>query len=179
MKTIVIDAGHGGYDPGAVSGSRLEKDDNLKMALAVQKSLQSAGGEEQKIIMTRSTDVFIPLADRSEISNNNNADIFVSLHRNAADDKLVNGFETFVQTNSPPINTTYAKNVHNEILDVGVQTDRGVKQGNYSVLRNANAPAMLLELGFITNEKDNQLFDQNLEAYAAAIARGILKSLGE
>jgi len=175
LKTIVIDAGHGGYDPGAVSGSRLEKDDNLKMALAVQRKLQDKG---HKVIMTRSTDEFIPLVERSAISNNNNADIFVSIHRNASDDKSSNGFETFVQTNSPPINTTYAKNVHNEIVNVGVQTDRGVKQGNYSVLRNTNAPAMLLELGFISNDKDNELFDQHLDAYAAAIAQGILKSLG-
>ena len=176
MKKIVIDAGHGGFDAGAVSGGRMEKTDNLNMALAVQKKLQQQG---QQVIMTRNTDTFIPLEERSAISNRNNADMFVSIHRNAFSNISANGVETFVQRNSPPINTTYAENVHSEIVKAGVQTDRGVKQGDYSVLRNTVAPAMLLELGFLTNARDNQLFDQNFDAYATAITVGILKSLGE
>ncbi len=175
-KTIVIDAGHGGANPGAVSGNRLEKTDNLNLALAVQKKLQAQG---QKVVMTRITDVDIPLLERSEISNRNNADLFVSLHRNASTNPAANGVDTFVQIGSPPINTTYAQNVQNEIVGVGVQSDRGVHQEDFSVLRNTKAPAMLVEMGFITNEKDNQLFDQHFDAYAAAIARGILKSLGD
>ena len=176
MKTIVIDAGHGGFDPGAVNGPRMEKNDNLGMALAVQKKLQEQG---QRVIMTRNTDVFVPLEERSAISNRNNADVFASIHRNAHTSIAANGLETYVQINSAPINTTYAKKVHDQIVSAGVQTDHGIRQGDYYVLRNTRAPAMLLELGFITNARDNQLFDENFEAYAAAITRGLLEALGE
>ena len=171
---IVLDPGHGGSDPGAVNGSRLEKNDNLRMGQAVRDLLQAQG---QKVIMTRSSDVYVPLSERVSISNNNNAAIFVSLHRNAYTTATANGVETLVQTNSAPINTAYANNVHNEIVSVGVQSNRGVRQGNYQVLRDNRSPAMMVELGFITNEEDNRLFDQNFNEYAAAITRGILKSL--
>ena len=174
--TIVIDAGHGGHDNGAVNGDRLEKGDNLNMALAVRDRLEEAG---QRVIMTRSTDVFIPLEERSAISNRNNADIFVSIHRNSSTNPDMNGVETYVQNGAVPINIMYAQNVHGEIVSTGVQSNGGVRQGNYSVLRNNNAPAMLLELGFISNDMDNQLFDQKFDAYADAIARGILISLSE
>lgn len=176
MRTIVLDAGHGGSDPGAVNGGRLEKDDNLRLALAVQERLQAPG---QRVVMTRSTDVFVPLSERSAISNRNNADIFVSIHRNAATTPVANGVENFVIINPSPIETQYAQTVLNEVVSAGVQSNRGVRQGNFAVLRNTLAPAMLLEMGFITNERDNQLFDQNFNAYADAIARGIVRSLGE
>jgi len=138
--------------------------------------LQQAG---QRVIMTRSTDVFVPLAERSAISNRNNADIFVSIHRNAFENPLANGYETFVRTNPRAVDMQYAQNVHNEIVAAGVQSDRGIKQGNFVVLRETNAPAQLLEVGFISNARDNQLFDQNFDAYADAITRGILRSVGE
>jgi N-acetylmuramoyl-L-alanine amidase len=176
MKTIVIDAGHGGFDSGAVNGARMEKNDNLNMAIAVQKMLQEQG---QRVIMTRNTDTFVPLNERSAIANRNNADIFVSLHRNAFHNIAANGVETYVRSNPPPLHIVYAQNVHNRIVNAGVQSNRGIKQSDFAVLRNTTAPSMLIELGFITNARDNQLFDQNFEAYATAITRGILESLGE
>lgn len=177
MKTIVIDPGHGGSDPGAVNGTRMEKNDNLRLSLAVAKKLRDQG---QNVIMTRDTDVSVPLIERSAISNRNNADMFVSIHRNSvANNPSANGVENFVQTGSPPNYKTYATKVLNRIVEQGVQSNRGVREGNYSVLRNTVAPAMLLEMGFITNARDNQLFDASLESYSTAITRGILESLGE
>lgn len=176
MKTIVIDPGHGGSDPGAVLGTRYEKNDNLRLGLAVRDRLQAAG---QKVVMTRTSDVYVPLLDRSAISNNNNADLFVSLHRNGSVNPLVNGVENFVQINAPLSSFEKAKIVLDELVGAGVQSNRGVKQGDYSVLRYTRAPAQLLEVGFITNETDNLLFDKNFNAYADAIARGILKAVGE
>ena len=172
MYTIVIDAGHGGYDPGAVFGTRKEKDDNLRLALAVQRRL-----EKQNVIMTRSTDVLVPLYQRSTIANQSNADIFVSIHRNASQSSSANGMENYVHTTAPETDVLYAQNVLREIVKAGVQTNRGVIRANFSVLRHTLAPAMLLEIGFITNARDNQLFDQNFDAYAAAIAHGIMESL--
>jgi len=172
--TIVLDAGHGGADTGAIHAGRLEKDDNLDLALAVQRRLEEQG---QNVVMTRSTDIFLPLVERSTISNWANADLFVSIHRNAAESPLANGVENFVYLNPTPRETEYAQIVLDEIVQAGVQRDRGVKRGNFAVLRNTNAPAMLLEMGFITNERDNQLFDENFNAYADAIARGIVMAL--
>ena len=172
--TIVLDAGHGGSDWGAVHASRREKDDNLRLALAVQGLLQAQG---QKVIMTRSTDVAISLTQRSALSNQNNADLFVSIHRNSSTNTTANGVENFVFTTANSTRALYAFNVLDDIVNAGVQNNRGVKRGNFAVLRNTNAPAMLLEMGFISNTRDNQLFDQNFNAYAAAIARGIMQSL--
>ena len=177
MKTIVIDPGHGGYDYGAVSGSRYEKDDNLKIARAVADILRRQG---QRVIMTRDSDIYIPLLDRSVISNNNNADMFVSFHRNAFTDPAAHGMENYAQMNSPPEHFQYAENVLNELDKInGGFSNRGVKVGNFSVLRNTQAPAMLIELGFISNANDNRIFDANLSANAEAIAKGILMSVGE
>jgi len=172
-RTIVLDPGHGGSDPGAVMGTRRESDDNLRLALAVQRLLQAQG---QRVIMTRSTNVNVSLAERSAISNRNNADIFVSFHRNSAG-PTANGVENFVFTTAPTGTVQNAFDVLDEIINAGVQRNRGVRRGNFAVIRNTNAPSMLLEMGFITNTRDNQLFDQNFDAYAAAIARGIMTAL--
>ena len=176
MKTIVIDPGHGGHDLGASNGSRYEKNDNLKMGLAVRDRLVRAG---QKVVMTRTGDTAVDLLDRSRISNNNNPDLFISLHRNASVNPAANGWESFVQTNAPLINSAYAKTVLDEVVNVGVQNNRGIKQDNFSVLRNTRAPAQLLEMGFISNVTDNLMFDSKFDQYADAITRGILLALGE
>ncbi|MCL2236017.1 MAG: N-acetylmuramoyl-L-alanine amidase [Defluviitaleaceae bacterium] len=174
-RTIVLDPGHGGSDSGAVQGSRMEKNDTLRMALAVQQILQSMG---QKVVMTRTTDTFVTLADRSVISNENNADIFVSIHRNSSVNPNANGVENYVFTTAPSTNVLYAQTVLSHVVNAGVQNNNGVIRANFAVLRNTTAPAMLLELGYITNARDNELFDQNFNAYANAIANGILEALG-
>jgi len=173
-RTIVLDPGHGGADTGATLGSRRESNDTLRLALAVQRLLQNQG---QRVIMTRSTDVSVSLAQRSAISNQNNADLFVSIHRNASVNPAANGVDNFVFTTAADRTVQNAFNVLDQVVDAGVQNNRGVARANFAVLRNTRAPAMLLEMGFITNVRDNQLFDQNFDAYAAAIARGIMNSL--
>jgi len=173
-KTIVIDPGHGGHDFGAVFGGRRESDDVLRLSLAVRDILQSQG---QRVIMTRDSDVFVTLGERSDISNRNNADLFVSIHRNSSTNTAANGVDNFVFTTAPNNTVRHAFDVLDEVVDAGVQSNRGVKRANFAVLRNTHAPAMLLEMGFITNAGDNQLFDQNFNAYASAIARGIMDAL--
>ena len=176
MKTIVIDPGHGGADFGATYAGRMEKNDNLRMGLAVRDRLLYFG---QKVVMTRETDVFVGLLDRSVISNNSRADLFISLHRNFSDFPSANGWENFVRINPPLLYVDYAEKVLNECVAVGVQNNRGVKQGDYAVLRNTVAPAQLLEMGFLTNQIDNDMFDQKFSEYADAITRGILIALNE
>ncbi len=175
MATIIIDAGHGGYDAGAVNGSRYEKNDNLRMALAVGQRLKNCG---VRVIYTRDDDTFIPLLERSRISNNNNVDLFASFHRNSATNPSANGVETIVYTNASQKARRAASNLQNALADVGIQSDRGVKTGNLSVLRETTAPALLLELGFISNDRDNQLFDSRFDAYADTIAASLAQSVG-
>ena len=173
-KTVVLDPGHGGSDSGAVNGSRLEKNDNLRLALAVRDLLQARG---INTIMTRSTDVFIPLEERSNISNRNNADLFVSFHRDSSTNTAARGVANFIHTSAPSRTAGYAFEVLDNIVDVGAFPNRGVQRANFAVLRNTIAPAMLLEMGFISNTADNQAFDQNLNANANAIANGIVDAL--
>lgn len=176
MKTIVLDPGHGGYDVGAAKGNRFEKNDTLRLGLAVRDKLAAQSGV--RVVMTRDADNFVALSERANISNRNNADIFVSLHRNSSANPAANGVENFVVPNASAATVQYAKNVLNEVVNVGVQSNRGLKRNTFYVLVYTNAPSQLLELGFISNEIDNIYFDRYLDAYATAIARGIMTSLG-
>jgi len=175
MATIVIDAGHGGYDAGAVNGTRLEKNDNLRLAKAVGERLQRCG---VNVVYTRTTDEFIPLLERSRISNNRNTDLFVAFHRNSATNNTANGVETLIYTNASNKSLQAAESLQQAIASVGIQSNRGVKRANLSVLRETRAPALLLELGFINNDQDNELFDQKFDQYANAIARSLGQSVG-
>jgi len=175
MPTVVLDAGHGGYDAGAVNGSRLEKNDNLRMALAVGALLRNCGFN---VIYTRSTDVFVPLTERAAISNRANADLFVSFHRNGSTNPNANGFENWVYTNASAKSVAAANYILDRVVAVGVQSNRGIKHGNFVVLRETRAPAVLIENGFISNLEDNRLFDSKFDSYAQAIASGIARTFG-
>ena len=93
--TVVLDAGHGGKDPGAVGRISKEKDLNLKLALQVGKLLKEQY-PDVKVVFTRTTDVFIPLQQRADIANKNNADLFISIHTNSSESKTPCGVETFI-----------------------------------------------------------------------------------
>ena len=175
MPTVVLDAGHGGTNPGALNGTRREADDALRMALAVGNLLTQCG---VRVIYTRSTNIDLPLARRAEISNNAGADLFVSIHRNASANPNFNGVENWVFTTPSQNALRAAQIVLDRVAAVGVQSNHGIKRGNFAVLRLTRAPAMLLELGFITNAEDNRLFDTNFNRYAQAVARGILDYFG-
>jgi len=170
---VVIDPGHGGWDNGASWEGRLEKDDNLHLGLLVREALEDLGISN---IMTRDTDVYIMLSERAEIANEAGADLFISLHRNSYPEQLPTamGVENYIYLTAPEEPTGRAAQlVLDSVVDVGVQADRGVSRGDYYVLRRTKMPAMLLEMGFINNDIDNQLFDEHLAEYAQAIARAV------
>lgn len=172
---IVVDAGHGGWDNGASWNGRLEKDDNLRLALAVQQQLEAQG---IPVLMTRSSDVYVSLEERAALANNADADLFISLHRNSyiTQTPQTKGVENFIYLSAPLATSGRAAQlVLDRVAEVGVQNNRGLQRGDYYVLRRTIMPAMLLEMGFIINEADNRLFDENLEAYAAAIAKGAME----
>ena len=162
-NTVCIDAGHGGYDVGATNGERYEKDDNLRLAKAVEAELKARG---INTIMTRSDDTYVSLEDR-----------------NSADSGC--GFEIWTLKNSPPDDLLLAENIMDALGEVGLSKNRGVKGGiagngnNYYVNKNTDMPSCLAEMGFITDDGDNALFDKNLQSYAAAIADAVETTLGE
>jgi peptidoglycan hydrolase-like protein with peptidoglycan-binding domain len=145
------------------------------MALAVGQILRNCGAN---VIQTRTTDVFVPLLERSAISNRANTNLFVSFHRDSVTNPAANGVSSWVYTNASPQSVAAADLVLMRIANQGVQSSRGVNYANFSVLRETRAPSTLLELGFISNAEDNRLFDANFNAYARAIASGIASSIG-
>ena len=179
-NTVCIDAGHGGYDVGATNGERYEKDDNLRLAKAVEAELKARG---ISTIMTRSDDTYVSLEDRCKTANQKKADLFISLHRNSADSGC--GFEIWTLKNSPPDDLLLAENIMDALGEVGLSKNRGVKGGiagngnNYYVNKNTDMPSCLAEMGFITDDGDNALFDKNLQSYAAAIADAVETTLAE
>lgn len=177
---VVIDPGHGGKDVGAVYGERYEKDDNLTLALLVNEKLSEMGIESE---MTRNRDKQVSLENRCKIANFKKADLFVSLHRNSAEG--AKGVEIWISSDSTDNDKILAGNILDSLDEAGISQNRGVKSGyargdgDYYVNSHTDMPSCLVELGFINSETDNKLFDENIEAYAQAIADAIAKSLPE
>ena len=169
-KVIYLDPGHGGRDPGAVNGTRLESHDNLRMAQAIRPHLQRQGFN---VVMSRETDVFVELAERTRQANRVNADLFLSIHRNGFDDPSAHGTEVVVHTSPTAQEMVIAAEVLQQLIRVGIQRNRGIIRKNFHVLRESRMPSVMPELGFITNKRDNELFDFHLDAYAEAIAKSV------
>ena len=176
---VCLDAGHGDTDAGAVNEDRLEKDDNLRMALAVRDKLEAAGSERLTVLMTRADDTFLELQQRVDLANEGGATVFVSLHRNSGGGK---GVEVWTSSLKEKAECRLAQYIMDGLEQAGVQKVRGVKHGtagdpavSYTVVGRTEMPACLVELGFIDNDEDNALLDSHWDAYAQAIADGILK----
>lgn len=176
---VCLDAGHGGTDAGAVNGDRLEKNDNLRMALAVRDKLENAGSERLTVLLTRADDAALELQQRVDLANENGATLFVSLHRNSGGGK---GVEVWTSSLKEKAECRLAQYIMDGLEEAGVQKVRGVKHGtagnpavSYTVVGRTEMPACLVELGFIDNDEDNALLDSHWDAYAQAIADGILR----
>lgn len=172
--SIMLDAGHGGRDPGAVYNGRQEKDDTLRLTLAVGEILQN---HDIDVEYTRTTDVYESPYQKAMEANNAGVDFFISIHRNSfPTDNVVSGVESLVYDLSG-IKLQMAENINEQLESVGF-VNLGVKaRPNLVVLRRTNMPAVLVEVGFINSNTDNQLFDDNFDAIAQAIASGILDTL--
>lgn len=174
-KTIVIDAGHGYPDAGASGYGILEKD------VTLDTSLQLATYFEEtpfNVVLTRDRDIKVELNDRVKIANNAGGDLFVSIHANSSNGKG-HGTETYFTTTKNP-NSVQSKAeatyIQNRLLASWELSDRGVKDGNFHVIRENSMPAVLVELGFIDNKDDNDKLrsPQMRGAAAKAIYLGIL-----
>ena len=172
--SIMLDAGHGGRDPGAVYNGRQEKDDVLKLVLAIGEILQNSGIDVE---YTRTTDIYETPFQKATEANEAGVDFFISIHRNSS--PLANqymGVESLIY-NLSGIKYEMAENINAQLETVGF-VNLGVKaRPNLVVLRRTQMPAVLVEVGFINSNTDNQLLDENFEAVTQAIARGILDTL--
>lgn len=173
---VVIDAGHGGSDPGATYYGRQEKDDTLRLALAVGRVLAQNG---VNVAYTRINDVYDTPFEKAEMANNSDADFLVSIHRNAMPvPNTASGVETLVYRNEG-LPSTMAENINSALQEVGFTNLGIVERPGLVILRRTKMPAVLVEAGFIDNEADNSFFDRNFQAIAEAIAHGILVTLEE
>lgn len=212
---IVVDPGHGGKDPGATHGRYKEKDWNLSVGKELAKLLKK-GGFEVKI--TRDSDEFIALSDRSKIANNFKADLFVSIHTNSTKNRNANGFEVYFRSDKPTdkeaAETAALENeamqyeeVHYNFVDALLQSlakneyinessklaghisnqiykqegikiavkKNSIRQANFYVLRGVQSPAVLVEMGYISNAKDRGRLAQS--AVQKKTAKGIYNGI--
>ena len=193
-RIIVIDPGHGGKDQGAAGSASLEKN----LALAISKRLRDRLRKKgYTVYLTRETDIKVELAERAAKARRLNADLFISIHMNAAKSSQVRGVETYSITpkGAPSSSDTKASmpycrgyamtdnsaalafSVQSEIIRTLKLTDRGVKRARFKVLTENTAPGILVECGFISNAADEALLRsiRHQERLAEAIANGIDK----
>lgn len=177
---VVIDAGHGGDDLGATYNGRYEKDDNLRLAHKVKDILEEQGID---VALTRNKDYFVTLEDRCDFANKCEAEIFVALHRNSAPN--AHGVEIWISSKNPLPDRALANDILSGLDGVGISKNRGVKSGyaqgsgDYYVNKHTDMMSCLVELGFMNSDVDNQLYDENIDAYANAIARAIIDNLND
>jgi N-acetylmuramoyl-L-alanine amidase len=147
---VMIDAGHGGSDPGAISlTGKFEKDVNLAIAKKTADLLKQ--DRKFQVILSRSQDTYLSPADRVKLANQNGVDLFISIHANTASQPSVKGTETYYWRED---SKTFANILHKHVVIAFGSTDRKVKQERFAVLRDTVMPAALLEIGFMTNTSD-------------------------
>ena len=177
MKIICIDPGHGGKDPGACAGGVREKDIALDVAKKIRVNLRAAG---YSVILTRETDVFVELSDRARMANSAKAGLYVSIHCNSVEDNArATGMEVYHYTRASEASKRAARVIYDKLLPVCGLRGRGVKSQDLAVLRETAMPAVLVELGFISNDGDRaKLVSEEWQDDAAqAIADGIVEAL--
>ena len=166
----MIDPGHGGYDRGGVPGQRIsEKDKTLDVGLRLRRILQASG---YRVIMTRDSDVFIPLPTRVAIANAHPGANFISIHFNCASRVAANGIETYYYRSD---SASLAASIHRNVVSGAPSENRGIRRRGFYVLRRTAIPSVLVECGFLTNPTEGSLAQTGdyRQRLAEQIARGI------
>ena len=176
MPLIVVDAGHGGFDLGACHHSCEEKDLALSTALLLKRHLNQMG---YRVVLTRNRDIFIPLKERANMANESKSKLFVSIHYNAAQSVNAQGIEVYYFNKGDKLRISSSKKLASSVLSKLLHRtgapSRGVKHGNFLVIRETKMPAILVEGGFITSPKERAFLQSReyQEEVAQAVAEGI------
>lgn len=177
-KTIVVDPGHGGSNPGVVANDIRESDYNLAVSLALQDKLYKAGA---KVVMTRTADKTVApegsslnteLQKRVDIAEANQADLFVSIHANSYPDRKIAGAMTFFSQGE---SKAAAQEIQSALVNATGANDRGVHSATFHVLRNTSMPSVLVETGFLTNAEEAALLRS--DAYRSKLVQGIFNGV--
>lgn len=191
-RIIVIDPGHGGLDAGASRGDLVEKEITLQIAKKLEQILGQAGA---MVVLVRSNESDLAgdeftgairehkkedMKKRVEIANEAKADLFISIHTNAVPGPTWSGAQTFYKPDSPESKQT-AKAIQQELKRILGNTNRSIGAGNFYVLKNVNMPAVLVEVGFISNPEEGRLLSESQyqTRVAYAIMAGIASSLNQ
>ncbi len=179
-KIIVLDAGHGGKDVGAEANGLVEKELTLKMLLSAKKKFDYDG--KIKCYVTRATDVYPSFDDRTNLANEV-GDAFVSIHINSARNTTATGTETYSlypnDLGNGLTSYTLAEEMLNQLLTKLETVNRKVKSENWIVLRQSVVPATLIEIGFISNEDEAAMMNNNIDTVGQAVYDGITKLFNE
>ncbi|HLV10308.1 MAG TPA: N-acetylmuramoyl-L-alanine amidase [Halanaerobiales bacterium] len=176
---IVLDPGHGGFDPGAIGPSGLmEKVVNLDISLKVRDILKREG---YQVEMTRDDDTFLSLKERVELANQLDALIYVSIHANSSYSRHSEGSEFFIAPHKTADSLLLADMIRKEFIDTVKLYDRGIKRDDLYVIKGTRMPAVLVEVAFLSNSHEEALLESDLfrQKAAKAISEGIIKYLGK
>lgn len=174
MAFVVLDAGHGGPNPGAVYNGRQEKDDVLALTLAIGAILEDNGVD---VYYTRTSDIYESPYQKATEANATGAAYFISIHRNSSPyPNQYTGVETLVYNRYSEA-ARLAYNINAQLEQIGFVNLGVNERPNLVVLNSTQMPAVLVEVGFINTDADNLLFDEQFNAIAAAIAEGILQTV--
>jgi N-acetylmuramoyl-L-alanine amidase len=177
---IVLDAGHGGTDEGARVQSFQEKRATLTTTLLTKAHLEDMG---YRVVLTRSRDIYLSLHRRASIANKTQGTVFISIHFNASKSKEAKGIEVYFCSSDESWKTQASKRLANcvlyHVLDETQAHSRGVKEGNFHVIRETEMPGILVEGGFVTNPEERSLLKtrEYLDKIALGIAEGVDKYL--
>jgi len=169
---IILDPGHGGKDEGARLRTFEEKKLTLRTSYLTKKHLENLG---YRVILTRARDVFLPLKTRVTLANRRSPALFVSIHYNSASATAAKGIEVYYYGAAAQKRKTSSKNLATSILNQMIKetgaNSRGVKRGNFQVIRETSMPSVLVEAGFITNSEERVLLGS--QVYLDKLAKGI------
>lgn len=170
--TVVVDAGHGGKDPGTMVAGSNEKHITLQVARKVAALLSQRG---VNVVMTRDRDEFIELEERAEVANQRDTDLFVSIHADSSPDRSISGFTVYVSREASRDAYKAAQAVSATLSRTGSGT-RGIREADYKVLVQTRCPAILVELGYLSNYTDSRHLQDNTfqTRLAQAIAAGVM-----
>lgn len=173
--TVVLDAGHGGAQPGCVIGDLQEKEIAMAITQRLKTRLEQMGFD---VVLTRGDDMDVGLSERAQIANQAEGDCFVSIHCNSYVDDSISGLECYYYRSEAGEQLAEAIATATETSEIDT---RESKEGNFQVLREADMPAVLIEVGYMTNPAELELLasEEYQQTLASAIAEGIGAMLGE